>query len=290
LITGPRSPPQNGDVTLNGGTTTGRGVYNYTDGTYGAKTITGNNITITGTASGAPVAAVDISGLTINSGSVGGNISVTGNVIGASSTGAAAGIIQSSTITGASGSNISFISNNKITQAGGITLAANTSGTAANILYDTTTGNKDSKIITGTLTLATDNSTSLINYLIKSAGSTINSGAIGATTKALPGYILLDNTFGGTAGAGGTPTSGFINTTTNNLVAFAIAHDGVYIDVNSPIFAKGNITINGVSNHSSYRGIYYLAAITSWSGNVTLNGGTTTGRGVYNYTRWHLWR
>jgi mucin-19 len=253
------------------------------DGTYGAKTITGNNITITGTASGAPVAVVDISGLTINSGSVGGSISVTGNVIGASSTGAAAGIIQSSTITGASGSNISFISNNKITQAGGITLAANTSGTAANILYDTTTGNKDSKIITGALTLATDTSTSLINYIIKSAGSAINSGAIGVAAKALPGYVLLDNTFGGTAGVGGTPTSGFINTTTNNLVAFAIAHDGVYIDNNSPILAKGNITINGVSNHSAYRSIYYLATITSQNGDVTLNGGTTTGRAVYNY-------
>jgi mucin-19 len=215
-----------------------------------------NGITISGTSATA-VTVVNLGASIITNAT--GNISITGNNAAA---GANTGISSTGAIAqNANGGNISFISNNKINQTGTITLVANTSGTASNITYDTTTGNNVSTIVVGAITIAA--STSPVNYIIKSAGSAINPTAIGNSLNPLSGYILLDNTFGGTAGAGGTPTSGFINTTTNNLAALATTVRGVYIDVNSPIFAKGNITINGVSNHSSYSGIDYWATITS---------------------------
>jgi len=94
-----------GNVSLNGGTTTLRGVYNSA-----ASTITANNITILGTSTGNPTWATQVGALTINSASIGGSIAVTGNYI--STPGALGGVYQIGTITGASGSNISFISNN----------------------------------------------------------------------------------------------------------------------------------------------------------------------------------
>ncbi|MBT8632244.1 hypothetical protein AOC23_09175, partial [Polynucleobacter paneuropaeus] len=101
-----------------------------------------------------------------------------------------------------------------ISQNGTITLPANTSGTAANITYDVTTGNKSSTITTGALTVAAGTNSSAINYIVKSAGSAINPGTIGSSTVALPGYVLIDNTYGCT-GTNCTPVTGFINTTTN---------------------------------------------------------------------------
>jgi hypothetical protein len=201
---------KSGDVALNGGITTQRGVYNST-----ASTITANNITILGTSSASPVWIVQLGPMTINSTAIGGSISVTGNYIG--TPGALGGIYQTGDIRGASGSNISFISNNNISQSGAITLVANTSGTAANITYDVTTGNKTSSVLTGALSIPTG-STSAINYIIKTAGAAINPDAIGSSSVALPGYVLLDNTYGcGTTGCA--PVSGYINTntTTANL-------------------------------------------------------------------------
>ena len=258
-----------GNVSLNGGVTTQRGVYNST-----ASTITANNITIIGTSSAAPVWDVQLGAMTINTASIGGSISVTGNYIG--TPGALGGIYQIGTIAGASGSNISFISNNNIQQYGAITLVANTSGVAANITYDVTTGNKTSSILAaGALTIPAGSSAA-INYIMKSAGSAINPAAIGTSTLALPGYVLIDNTYGCT-GVGCTPTSGFINTTTANLTALATTSVGVTI--NNAVYATGNITVNAVSTSNA---IDYSVAITSKNGNVILNGGTTTLRGVYN--------
>ncbi|WP_216246992.1 YDG domain-containing protein, partial [Polynucleobacter sp. AP-Capit-er-40B-B4] len=265
---------KNGDVILNGGTTTIRGVYNSV-----ASTITANNITIIGTSSGNPSWDVQIGALTINSASIGGSITVTGNYIG--TPGALGGIYQIGTITGASGSNISFISNNNIQQNGAIVLALNTSGAAANITYDVTTGNKTSSILAGALTIATGTNTSPINYIIKSAGSAINPAAIGTSTLALPGYVLIDNTYGCTASTPAcTPVSGFINTAIPNLSTLATASVG--ITINNAIYASGNITVNGVTGGAGNTGIDYSVAITSSGGNVILNGGTTDGRGVYN--------
>jgi mucin-19 len=64
------------------------------------------------------------------------------------------------------------------------------------ITYDTTTGNKSSSIVGGALTIAASTSSSAINYLMRSAGSALNPGAIGTSSIALPGTITIDNTFG----------------------------------------------------------------------------------------------
>ena len=84
-----------------------------------------------------------------------------GSVIGATA-GGANGINQTGTITGTSGSDITFTSNNVINQTGAINLAANVSGTAAGIIYDTTSGNRLSTITGGALTIAASTSTSAI--------------------------------------------------------------------------------------------------------------------------------
>ncbi|MBU3630716.1 YDG domain-containing protein, partial [Polynucleobacter sp. AP-Melu-500A-A1] len=257
-----------GAVTLNGGTTNSYGVYNP------SSLIAGNSITITGTSTAIAAWDVQLSTLTINSAATGGSITVTGNII--NTPGANGGIYQAGAITGTNGSNITFISNNNISQNGAISLVANTSGTAANITYDTTTGNKSSTILSGALTIASG-STSAINYIMKSDGGAINPGVIGSTSVALPGYVLIDNTYGCT-GTGCASTSGFINTTANNLGTLATGSIGVTI--NGVIYATGAITINGVA--SANQGIGISAIITSTGGAVTLNGGTTNSYGVYN--------
>ena len=263
-----------GSVILNGGTVSGYGVYT------AGSLITANNITITGTSSSAPAWAVQIYALKINSGSTGGSITVTGTVLG--SPGATGGIYQIGAITGANGSNISFISNNDISQNGPIALVANTSGSDANITFDTSSGTSASTITTAALTIASTSSTSAINYIIKTAGSTINPGAIGSATVSLPGYVLLDNTYGCIASTPAcTPVSGFINTSTNNLVALATAGNGVTI--NNAIFSSGDITVNGV-NQSGNRAINISVNITSSNGSASFNGGTTTGYAFYATT------
>jgi mucin-19 len=261
----------NGSAVLNGGTASGIGVY-------AGAALTANNITITGTkstAGGNAPAYLDI--LRINSGAVGGSITVTGNVTASPNLGTANGIYQAGAITGASGSNISFISNNSISQNGAITLAANTSPNAANITYNTTTGTKGSSVVAGALTIASG-STAAINYTIQTAGASINPGTIGTVGVSLPGFVLLDNTFGGAGGTNGAPLSGFINTTTGNLAALATASTG--ITINAAVFTTGNVSLIGVTNGAN-QGIAYSATITSSNGSVVLNGGTVSGLGVY---------
>ncbi|MBT8527482.1 S-layer family protein, partial [Polynucleobacter paneuropaeus] len=233
--------------------------------------ITANNVTIAGNG-GAASTIVSLGAVTINAG--GSNLTVTANNVAA---GGANGITQTGAITdNAVGSNITFTSNNIINQTGAIALVANTGGTAANITYDTTSGTKASNITTGALTIGAGTNTSGINYIVKSAGSAINPGTIGSSTLTLPGYVLIDNTFGCT-GTGCTPASGFINTTTNNLASLATASVG--LTINNAIYAAGAITANGVA--SANQGIGYTAAITSTGSNVILTGGTTTSYGVY---------
>jgi mucin-19 len=258
----------NGNVLMNGATVETIGVY-----VVAANVVTANNITINGTATSAPGWVTQIGGLTINSTSVGGSIIVTGNVI--NTPGAAGGVYQIGTITGASGSNISFTSNNDISQNGQINLAANTSGTAANITYDTTTGTRVSTIFGSTLTIATNTSSSAINYTMRSAGANIDPGLIGTSSIVLPGAITIDNTFGSDSGA---RSSGYITASVaNRLVNLASASAGVSLD--AAIFASGNITINGASNTN--RGIDASVNITSTNGNVLMNGATVETIGVY---------
>ncbi len=115
-----------------------------------------------------------------------------------SSGGANTGITQTGAITvNADGGNISFASNNIISQSGAITMAANTSGNESTVLYDTTSGAKTTTITAGALTV-TSGSTSGVNYIVKTLGAGIDTGVIN-----VPGSVLLDNTYGGTAGAGG---------------------------------------------------------------------------------------
>jgi mucin-19 len=264
----------NGSIILGGSTISGYGVYG------SAALITANNITITGITTAAPVWAVLIDALRINSSSIGGSIAITGNVLGIP--GAAGGIYQAGAITAANGTNISFVSNNDISQNGAIALIANTSGSVANIIYDTTAGINTSTITAAAVTIAATGSTSAINYIVKSAGARINPGAIGSTTVSLPGYVLLDNTFGCTASTPAcTPVTGFINTTTANLASLATAGNGVTI--NNAIFILGDITVNGVNNDGNMA-INLSVNITSLNGSANFNGGTTTGYGFYSTT------
>ncbi|MBT8536165.1 hypothetical protein G6725_09155, partial [Polynucleobacter paneuropaeus] len=173
-----------------------------------SQAITANSLSLTGTATTAATAVSLTGNLKINTG----NLSITGND---SAAGSNTGITQTGAITdNAVGSNITFTSNNIINQTGAIALVANTGSTAANITYDTTSGTKASNITTGALTVAAGTNNSGINFIAKSAGSAINPGTIGTSTVALPGYVLIDNTYGCT-GTNCTPVTGFINTTTN---------------------------------------------------------------------------
>ncbi|MBT8634007.1 hypothetical protein AOC08_09085, partial [Polynucleobacter paneuropaeus] len=242
------------NVSLTGGTTTGYGVY-------GTTLITANNIAITGTSSGAPSYDVYIGPLTINTGATGGSITITGNVIG--TPGAAGGIYQSGAITGVSGTNISFISNNNISQNGAIALAANASGTASNLIYDTTTGNKTSTIGAGALTI-TAGSTSAINYLMKSNGSALSPPAI-----SVPGYIFLDNTCPGCA----TPATAATAAVSGNAITLGGALSA------GTLAGTTGVTINAVANGTGNGLSQGANAIASSAGGVTItvNGQTGTG-------------
>jgi hypothetical protein len=261
---------RNGNVILNGSTVQTIGVY-----VVAGNVVTGNNITINGTSTAAPGWVTQIGGLTINSSSVGGNIMVTGHVVGIPGT--AGGVYQTGTITGASGSNISFISNNNINQGGTINLAANTSGTAANISYDVTAGNKTSTVITGPLNIAAGSSAG-VNYSVLASGAAINI----ASAVTVPGAVTLDNTYG-CSGTGCTPATGYLNTSLtgwNNLVTTG----GYGILVGGNISGTA-ITINGVNAGGSTGGggaVMLTAGLTATSGNINIVGTTTTGLGVGN--------
>ena len=254
-------------VTINTTTTTGVGINDTGAITGGVVTISGTQTTLTATATpvtvtglitantvtitgsgGASSTIVSLGAVTINAG--GGNLTVTANDVAA---GGNTGITQTGAITdNAVGSNITFTSNNLINQTGAIALVANTGGAAANITYDTTSGTKASNITTGTLTIGTGTNNSGINNIVKSAGSAINPGVVATSTTVLPGYVLIDNTYGCT-GTACTPASGFINTTTNNLASLATTSVG--LTINSAIYALGTITENGVSSGSQGIGV-----------------------------------
>ncbi|WP_159077409.1 YDG domain-containing protein [Polynucleobacter rarus] len=264
-----------GNVSITGTSTTGT-----TIATTGL--ITANSITVSGTGTTAAT-VVSLGAMTINSG--GGNISVTGND---STAGATTGITQTGAITdNANGGNISFVSNNAINQTGAITVAANTSGNLSSITYDTTSGNKNSTITSGALTLTggVAASNTAINYIVKASGGAITVPA----TVTMPGYILLDNTYGGTAGSGGTPSTGFItltNASTVSTTATAILVNG---SLSSGLYAGTNaITINAVNSASPATSLDAFlmtgtSTITATTGNINITGLSTQNNGMSIY-------
>ncbi|MBU3594824.1 filamentous hemagglutinin N-terminal domain-containing protein [Polynucleobacter sp. 86C-FISCH] len=246
-----------GAVTITGTSTTGQAV------NLGAL-VTGNSITITGTGTAAAT-IMSLSALTINVG--GSDLTVTANN---TSGGGNTGITQTGAITAnASGGNITFTSNHLINQTGAIALAANVSGNAATVTYDTTTGTKASSITSGTITIGSS-STSDINFMMTSLGSAINPGAIGTSSARLPGTVTLDNTYGGA-----TPTSGYITTSNNSTLATS----SVGATINNAIYSTKLISVKGISYAS--HGIGYSAAINASGGGVELTGTTYNSYGVY---------
>jgi hypothetical protein len=153
-------------------------------------------------------------------------------------------------------------------------LVANTGAPIANVIYDATRGNKASNITGGAITFTTGAS-SVINYIAKSAGSAINPGSIGTSTAILPGYVLIDNTYGCT-GTNCTPLSGFITAST---ISTALATASAGLTINGAIYNAGNITLNGVS--SGTHAINYSVAINTTGGAITMNGISSTNYAIY---------
>jgi hypothetical protein len=225
-----------------------------------------NGITITGT-SGTAATVVNLGSSIITNAA--GNITITGNNTAA---GGNTGISSTGTITqNANGSNISFISNNIINQTGAIALAANISGTAANITYDTTTGTRASTITSGNVTIGAGTNASAINYVARSSGSALSPGSIGSGTVALPGSITIDNTFGPTSGS---PASGFI--TASNAASLATT-TGPGINIAGALTATGIITLNGASNSATgdHSGVIINSGAIAGNAGVSINGVTT---------------
>ena len=150
----------------------------------------GDYIYLNGLNNSASVNAVALgtSTLTVTSGSTATNaITVIGNHntanVGAPGIASTGAIADQST----AGGNILFQSNGVISQTGAVTMAANTSGVAQTLTYDTTAGNNNSDITFGAaaapITSAGASASSPVNVLIKSAGQITGEGAITATAS-----------------------------------------------------------------------------------------------------------
>mgnify|MGYP003344589646 CR=1 FL=1 len=202
----------------------------------------------------------------------GGNLVVTGN--NANQTGT--GITQTGAITdNVVGGNITFRSNNNINQTGAVTMVSNPGTTAAVLTYDVSTGNSTSSIVAGSLTI-TGTNTGPIDYNLFAAGAQLIPGAI-----SVPGTITLDNTYGGTSGVGGAPTSGYI--TASNL---SLATTNIGIVVDSALSANRGVVIRGASyGGTNTMGIRIWSNITSSQGNIDLTGFTQSGRAISSRRR-----
>ena len=163
-------------------------------------------------------------------------------------------------------------------QTGAITVAANTSGTASSITYDTTRGTNASTITSGALTLTggVGASNTAINYEQKTAGASISNAGL-----SVPGSITLDNTYGAASGA---PASGYI--TASNASTLAAATSGITITgaLTSGAYAGSNgITINGASSGAATYGVTANSAMTATTGSILISGVVSgaTATGVY---------
>lgn len=195
------------------------------------------------------------------------------------------GITSTGAITdNANGGGILFKSNGDISQTGLVTVAANTSGTASSVTYDTTTGNLNSSITAGALTLTggVAASNTAINYIQKASGAPIAVSAV-----SMPGYILLDNTYGCT-GSACTPVSGFINQT--NLATLAtktLAGVSLNGTLSSGLYAGPQaITINGITAAPSSinypNGVNGLgaASLSATTGDINITGQSAFSGGI----------
>jgi len=191
-----------------------------------------------------------------------------------------AGISSSGGITNnASGGNVLFQSNGTISQSGTLTIAANTSGTASNVTYDTTAGNKASTISTGTLSL-TGTSSSSINYSMLTSGAQITAGAV-----SVPGSITLDNTYATTSASPSIPVSGGISIANGNLGTLATTGD-YGIKVNGDLVAGTSVLVKGVDNSGQGSGGVQINANISSSQRVSgfgidISGQNLLQNGVY---------
>ena len=259
VISSAGSTAQTGTVTITGTTNTGSGVM-------ATALISGKVLMITGTANGTGT-ATSLGALTLLAG--GGDLTVIGNNANQSGIGISqAGAITDNVV----GGNILFKSNNNINQAGAITMVSNPGTTAAALTYDVSTGNNTSSIIAGSLTISGTN-TGPIDYNLYAAGAQLNPGAI-----AVPGALTLDNTYGGTAGGGGTPASGFINA--SNLSLATTSH-GIIVD--SALSGAKGVTVRGASyGVSNVMGVRIWSNITSSQGDIELVGYTLSSYGLTN--------
>ena len=189
-------------------------------------------------------------------------------------------ISQGSIANNAVGGSITFRSNNNISQNGAITMVSNPGTTAAVLTYDVSTGNSTSSIVAGSLTI-TGTNTGPIDYNLFAAGAQLIPGAI-----SVPGTITLDNTYGGTSGVGGAPTSGYI--TASNL---SLATTNIGIVVNSALSANRGVVIRGASyGGTNTMGIRIWSNITSSQGNIDLTGFTQSGRAISNINPGIAWQ
>ncbi|NBX98714.1 MAG: hypothetical protein EBQ83_00230, partial [Burkholderiaceae bacterium] len=120
------------------------------------------------------------------------------------------------------GTSVTIIASGTITQSNTLTFNVATAGLTPTLTLNNTSGSKQAI----TLIAMTDNSTG------SSSGVSLNAISAGGAIAvngiiSLKGAITLDNTYGGTAGVGSTPTSGFI--TSSNASTLASTSVGVGI-------------------------------------------------------------
>ncbi|MBT8608429.1 filamentous hemagglutinin N-terminal domain-containing protein, partial [Polynucleobacter paneuropaeus] len=245
-------------------------------------TTTGSAIAITSSAAISGAAGITIAGTSATAATIvnlgastitnaAGNITITGNNSGA---GGNTGISSTGAITqNANGGNITFTSNNIISQTGSITLAANTSGTASSILYDTRSGNKLSTISAGTFTL-TSGSTSRVNYSILAAGAALTVNTVGVN-----GVITVNNTYGCASSpcTALTAVDSYITTANFSTLATTAANG---ITVSGALTGGTGVYLDGVT-YSANHGVYSTVAIAATTGNIDVMGITNTGSGIW---------
>jgi filamentous hemagglutinin family protein len=206
---------------------------------------TGITISATGatTTTVATLSAITLTG-------AGSQLSVTANNTAA---GANSGIRALGAISLASGSGLSFVTNNLITVNGAISVAANNTGSAANLVFDTSTGTNASSVsLNGAITtVAVGSNQSGLRVLTKGAPISTTAGI------SLTGLIDFNNTVGLGVGVA--------------TLSEGISLAGVLTST------SGDITLVGRS--SGAQGITTTAAglITATTGNISLTGSGTTG-------------
>ncbi|MDH6303279.1 hypothetical protein M2128_002225, partial [Polynucleobacter sphagniphilus] len=246
-------------------TSTGSGVYAVSL----AGLITAPKVTITGTNSTAGGLGASVTGgVTITAGtyaSVGDALNIT-TTVGTNGTTGGINVTTGAITNNSNGGSVTLVTNGDITASAAVNFAtANTTNHAQTITYDTTSGNLNSQITTGSFTYASTGALSPVNYIQKASGSALTVG-----TLLVSGYITIDNTFG-CSGSACTPTSGYL---TNGTVGpTTVTQNGAGAILASNLTAGGNITINGVWYGSSNSiGTLNLSAGTISAGQNTLNG------------------